>query len=1325
MSHRLARWGALLLLAGTAPPAAAHNGAVAVAAPVAGIAVDGDFSDWPAGPERHPILLVVTEFGSRPSGESDFQGWFSIGYSAAENALYLAVEAQDESMVTDTTSTANWDTQDGCEVYAELRHDQDGPVAQYALRGNTLQVYSAGAKLEDCQVAVRRHPGVRRYEWRLDVTQKTQGRVRLRPGMVIGVDVALADKDADGSFSWVSWGPEQQKFVWLSQVGDVVLAGPGEKLARLEGLARWEGSSQGVAHAEVQVQSLEAAARRLQVEADRDGRWSAALPAGQYRAELLWPGRGEKDQKRFQASPGGTVQVELQAPVPQGVRVPAGGGKGAWQHFGLAEGLANHAMTTILEDREGNLWFGTDWNGVNRYDGREIRTFTTQDGLADNKVWAILQDRAGALWFGTYRGLSRYDGKEFRTFTSAEGLAGKDVRAILEDQGGNLWFATAFDGVSRYDGKEFRTFTSAEGLASNDVRAIQQDQDGNIWFATGRGVNRYDGKHFAALTPPGTEITFMSQDREGALWFGMRGGVAGQFQVRRHNGRAFLPVVFADSLAIRDVSSVLQDREGNWWFSTWNLGVSRCDGKEFRTFTTADGLMHNAVKVILEDRGGNLWFGTNAGISRYTGEQFRTLTTADGLVHNSIRVIAEDREGALWFVTDGQGASRYNGREFANFSAEDGMKPSSRIIADRVGRIVADAQGNLWFGATRYDGRHFAFFTTADGLRGSPAMADRRGRLWFSGQETVGYYAGGRFIEETGIDGVQGRRVGPMLEDREGRLWLGTTRGLLCYDGQETLSFTVADGLTDSVVTVLFEDREGQLWIGTQSGGVCRYDGKGFKSWRVKDGLAGNALTSIIQDREGRLLMGTLGGGVSLFDGKVFQSLTAQDGLADDRVYNLLQDRRGDIWVATEGGVTRYRPYHTSPPVYLTQVVADQTYGPVPEIRTSTAQEYLAFEFLGHSLKTRQLAYVYRMQGHHEGEQTTRKGRTLLQESGGGWRMTREGRAVYAGLPAGEYLFEVKAVDRDLTYSEEPAQVRVIVHPAYGQLGLIIGLEIAVVGLVAVSGYALRRRRDLRRAERALLKELEKELQTAHHLQMRLMPKQAPQLPGFEVAGRCLPANHVGGDLFQYFHQDGALSLGLADVTGHAMEAAVPMMMFSGILKSQMEGNPAVEELFGRLNRSLHGSLGNRTFVCFALGQLDPTSRRFRLANAGCPYPYHYRAGTHEVVELRADAYPLGVRPDTAYRVVETRLEAGDRVVFCSDGIIEVVNTAGQQFGFERTAAVIRRGCQEGLSAEALLERIVAEARAFGEGVPQGDDQTVVVLKVEDRRNAGARWPPR
>jgi len=98
---------------------------------------------------------------------------------------------------------------------------------------------------------------------------------------------------------------------------------------------------------------------------------------------------------------------------------------------------------------------------------------------------------------------------------------------------------------------------------------------------------------------------------------------------------------------------------------------------------------------------------------------------------------------------------------------------------------------------------------------------------------------------------------------------------------------------------------------------------------------------------------------------------------------------------------------------------------------------------------------------------------------------------------------------------------------------------------------------------------------------------------------------------------------------------------------------------------------------------------------------------------LPLDAYPLAVQSLIRYPVLETHLESGDYVVFCSDGIAEAENATGEIFSFERTAETIRQGCLEGLSAEALIDRVITEVKTFSGNTPQGDDQTMVVLKVE------------
>ncbi len=250
--------------------------------------------------------------------------------------------------------------------------------------------------------------------------------------------------------------------------------------------------------------------------------------------------------------------------------------------------------------------------------------------------------------------------------------------------------------------------------------------------------------------------------------------------------------------------------------------------------------------------------------------------------------------------------------------------------------------------------------------------------------------------------------------------------------------------------------------------------------------------------------------------------------------------------------------------------------------------------------------------------------------------------------------------------------------------------------------------------QREQYRELEQELQTAHTLQMGLMPKEIPSARGMDLAGRCLPANHVGGDFFKFFRRtEGRLTGVLADVSGHAMEAAIPLLVFSGILESQMEMGGSVGDIIDRLNKLLCRTLTGRSFVCLLMGELDRKRGRLTISNCGCPYPYHFRAATQQISEIELDGYPLGISPTATFGVLETHVEPGDWVTFCSDGIIEARNKDDEPFGFERTADVISQGCMAQSSASALIDHVLQQVLDFTEGVPLADDQSIVVLRAQ------------
>ena len=714
-------------------------------------------------------------------------------------------------------------------------------------------------------------------------------------------------------------------------------------------------------------------------------------------------------------------------PAGPGEVVDTGGGKGHWHTYEVIDGLGSSFVTSMIQGEDGSLWLGTwELGGVSRYDGQTWTTFTARDGLASDMVADVLQDRDGNVWFATgwapeHAGVTRYDGHTWTTFTRKDGLGGDVARTILEDQDGNIWAGTP-DGLSRYDGQKWDTFTTQDGLVHNNVQAIAEDRQGNLWIGTVGGVSRLDGSTFTRFAPPngpaGKYVGDIFVDDEGSIWFGTDRGVS------QYDGKTWRTFMKKDGLADNFVGSIAQDREGNLWFGT-DGGVSRYDPvaaveqespatgtNPWTTFTTKDGLGQNSVYAILQDREGSLWFGTwGGGVSRYDGGTFTSYITSDPM-NDVVVAMHQDKLGHLWFGKQGTGVSRFDGSTWKAYSKKDGL------LSNIVRSIIEDNEGNLWFstsgGVSRFDGKTFVNYTVEDGLGEGWVLSsylDHRGNLWFGTFDGgVSRYDGQSFIT-FGIDeGLVHNRVYTIAQDQNKVFWFGTYGGVSRFDGHTWRTYSTKDGLAGNTVVSIVKDSQDDLWFAT-FGGVNRFRDGEWTTFTSRDGLSYTKAGGILEDTTGHLWIGSLGGGVSRFDGQIFQTMTGFDGLSD-QVSPGLQDKQGDIWFqgGSSGGVTRYRsPKPAPPPIFVDAVAADRRHGPVTELSIPSSVKLIAFEFHGSSFKTRPdgMVYRYRLKGHDTA-----------------WSNTRNLRVEYQDIPVGDYVFEVLAVDRDLTYSEQPATVK-------------------------------------------------------------------------------------------------------------------------------------------------------------------------------------------------------------------------------------------------------------------------------------------------------------
>jgi ligand-binding sensor domain-containing protein len=290
----------------------------------------------------------------------------------------------------------------------------------------------------------------------------------------------------------------------------------------------------------------------------------------------------------------------------------------------------NHITRNIIQDRKANIWIAS-WDGIFRYDGKSFTNITSK--VSSARFFSVLEDRKGNLWFGSIgSGVFLYDGKSFKNFTTRKGLASNDVTCIYEDKTGNIWFGTD-EGVSCYDGKSFRNYRINGG-----VNSIIEDKTDKFWFATTGNTYVYDGKKITVFTHDGKpfeNVRSIIEDKKGNIWFGGKDGLW------RYNGKTFT------NFTRNSVGYIYEDKKGNIWISSESatdkdLPLSRFDEKSLSGSVSANGQMvlsrydekslsnktptvteikpeEGMICGILEAHDGSIWFGTSNGVYRYNG----------------------------------------------------------------------------------------------------------------------------------------------------------------------------------------------------------------------------------------------------------------------------------------------------------------------------------------------------------------------------------------------------------------------------------------------------------------------------------------------------------------------------------------------------------------------------------------------------------------------------------------------------------------------------------------------------------------------------------
>ena len=261
---------------------------------------------------------------------------------------------------------------------------------------------------------------------------------------------------------------------------------------------------------------------------------------------------------------------------------------------------------------------------------------------------------------------------------------------------------------------------------------------------------------------------------------------------------------------------------------------------------------------------------------------------------------------------------------------------------------------------------------------------------------------------------------------------------------------------------------------------------------------------------------------------------------------------------------------------------------------------------------------------------------------------------------------------------------------------------------------------------------MERDLDMAHEVQLRLMPQSVPEPAHAEIARSCSPARSIGGDLYDFLdygpanpetpHETRTLIV-LGDVSGKAAPAALYAALVSGIIRSLAPQELSPAQLLTTLNDQLQERKLDSQYVTMLIALWNDATRTLHVANAGSVQPMllTHNSPTEinpsltsalRVQAIPATGFPLGMFPRVEYDELHLQLAPGDLVVFFSDGITDAINSRGEQYGEERLCTLLNQHPTESTSAQAAVDAILEAVVTHQAGTPHFDDETIVALRV-------------
>ena len=1028
----------------------------------------------------------------------------------------------------------------------------------------------------------------------------------------------------------------------------------------------------------------------------------------------------------------------------------------AFNHITVENGLSHSAVTCILQDKSGFMWFGTQ-DGLNRYDGYSFKVFKNNPrdpkSISDNFIFTIYEDKSGTLFFETQAGkLNKYNPlTESFSIVSKDSTDLKDAKmnsvlALFNDKGNIQWTG----GLSKETGLKMTDTKTGEiknylndpknkySLSDNKVYSILRDKSGTLWVGTFNGLNKFDegtGRFYHYKNDPKDKSSIsdnwvwpLFEDSKGNLWIGtVRGGLnkfdpnSGTF-ISYKNDQAN-PKSIDDNF----IFSIYEDRSGLIWVGTNSGGVNYFDPSPqmfehyFNIPEQKNSLSDNTVMSLLADSRGNYWIGTkNGGLDKFDYKQKKFFnykhnpTNPNSLLSNSVQQIYEDRSGTLWIGTFSNGLNSFDPIKNIYKSYVNNPSDPNSLSDNRVYSIIEDKDGIIWIG------------TYAGGLD----KLDRQ-------KNTITHFT----HNEKDSTSISSNNVWTVAEDDSSNLWIGTFGGGVNLYKKSKKSFihfrnnpNDPNSLGDDNIIRVFKDSKGNMWFGTTKG-LCRYfsDTKTFKTYNEQDGLSNNFVYGILEDDDGNLWLST-NKGLSKFNTKeeTFRNYYVEDGLQNNEFNQnaFAKDfKRGNLLFGGVDGFNVFNPERVKGNRYIPQIaftnfirynsddeegkpIVEKGISEIDKIALTYKDNIVTLEFAALSYYNNfKNQYKYKLEGFNEN-----------------WiQLGTNNKVTFTNLSQGDYVLKVIGSNNDGVWNDVGKSLMIHVSPPWWKTKIAYGIYFIVFfGFL----YGLRRFEINRREQKAQIREsalrikateaekraLEienerktKELEEARQLQLSMLPKKIPVLPNYEVAAFMRTATEVGGDYYDFRVQDnGEFFVAFGDATGHGLQAGTMVTLMKGFFTSD-SSKLEMAAFMNHCSRMIKEIELGRILMSFSYLRFE--NYKLSVTSAGMPPIFYYNKLLNEVEEITIQGMPLGAMRSFPYKVIEKNVNSGDIILLLTDGLPEQMNHNEEMFDYSRVKENFKDITNN--SPEEIINKLIKVGDEWMSGKLQDDDITFVIIRVK------------